>query len=175
MKKIISGIELEAVQGDIVSQPDIGAVVNAANAQLTMGGGVAGAIHQAAGPELEKECQNKAPIEPGEAVMTKAYQLPNDYVIHVLGPRYGKDKPEAKLLAQAYQNALDLAEKEGIKSIAFPAVSCGAFGYPLEEATSVALCVIADKAPELNVDLIRFVLHTQKDLEEYQRQLSQLL
>jgi len=175
MKKIISGTTLEAVQGDIVNQPEVEAVVNAANAQLTMGGGVAGAIHRAAGPELEKECQNKAPIEPGEAVVTKGYQLPNNYVIHVLGPRYGEDKPEAELLGKAYQNALDLAEQNNIKSVAFPAVSCGAFGYPLQEATSVALCVIADKAPQLDLDLIRFVLYTQEDLEEYQRQLSQLL
>ncbi|MEF8847075.1 MAG: macro domain-containing protein [Candidatus Paceibacterota bacterium] len=175
MKKLIYETELEVVQGDIVNQPDVEAVVNAANAQLTMGGGVAGAIHQAAGPELEKECQSKAPIEPGEAVITKAYQLPNDYVIHILGPRYGKDKPEAELLAKGYQNALNLTQGNNINSIAFPAVSCGAFGYPIEEATSVALKTTVDEISSIDIDLIRFVLYNQKDLEVYQRQLNRVL
>lgn len=174
MKKIIEGTTVEVVQGDIVNQPDVEAVVNAANAQLTMGGGVAGAIHTAAGPELEKECQEKAPIEPGEAVITKAYQLPNNYVIHVLGPRYGKDKPEAKLLAKGYQNALRLVQENNIDSVVFPAISCGAFNYPIQEATSVALKTIVDRLDEVDVDLIRFVLYNEKDLEIYQRQLSRV-
>lgn len=175
MKKIVSGVQLEAVQGDITSQPEVEAVVNAANAQLEMGGGVAGAIHAAAGPELEQECQDKAPIEPGQAVITRDYNLPNDYVIHVLGPRYGKDEPEAKLLAQGYQNALDLAEENRVESIAFPALSCGAFGYPIEQATPVALKAVTDKIPELSIDLIRFVLYNQQDLKVYQKELSRVL
>lgn len=172
---MVEGTTLEAVQGDIVNQPDLEAVVNAANAQLTMGGGVAGAIHTAAGPELEEECQEKAPIEPGQAVITKGYDLPNDYVIHVLGPRYGKDKSEVKLLAKGYQNALDLTQENDIDSVGFPALSCGAFGYPIEEATSVALKAIVDKLPEVDVNLIRFILYNQQDLEVYQRQLSRVL
>lgn len=174
MKKIIEGTTIEVVQGDIVNQPDVEAVVNAANAQLTMGGGVAGAIHTAAGPELEEECQEKAPIEPGQAVITKAYNLPNGYVIHVLGPRYGEDKPEAKLLAEGYQNALRLTRESNISSIAFPAISCGAFGYPVEEATSVALKTIVDELDEIDIDLIRFVLYDEKSLKVYQRQLSRV-
>jgi len=109
---MIEKTTLEVVQGDIVNQADLEAIVNAANAQLTMGGGVAGAIHAAAGPELEEECQEKAPIEPGEAVITRAYQLPNNYVIHVLGPRYGKDKPEAKLLARALSKRFKVSSRE---------------------------------------------------------------
>src|SRR5680860_293920 len=111
MKVTYKNIEFEAVLGDIANQPDADAVVNAANAELQTGGGVAGAIHRAAGPELYDECRNLAPIKPGEAVITKAYNLSNDYVIHCLGPVYGRDTPEEKFLANCYKNALRLAEK----------------------------------------------------------------
>jgi O-acetyl-ADP-ribose deacetylase len=155
---------IECVWGNIASQPDLDAIVNAANAQLRTGGGVAGAIHRAAGPELEEECQPLAPISPGQAVITGAHRLPNRHVIHCLGPVYGQDEPSNVLLADCYRNAIKLAELHSIRSIAFPAISTGAFGYPLEDAIHVALKAVIEKVP-LMVSLvhIRFVLFDDKD------------
>jgi O-acetyl-ADP-ribose deacetylase len=168
MKKQIGQIQLEAVQGDIANQPDITAIVNAANARLTTGGGVAGAIHRAAGPELAEECESMAPIRPGEAVISKAYNLPNQYVIHALGPVYGMDKPENLLLADCYRNALQVADEYKIESVAFPAISTGAFGYPFEAATDIALMSIIEKLTDLqHVKHIRFVLYGDIDFEIY--------
>lgn len=165
----IGQCELEAIQGDIANQPNMVAIVNAANAELRMGGGVAGAIHKAAGPELEKECQSLAPITPGKAVITQAYRLPNQYIIHCLGPIYGFDKPEDKLLASCYRNALDLADRKQIHSIAFPAISTGAFGYPINLATQVALDTVYQMIPTLRyVKRIRFVLFSKADLKIYE-------
>lgn len=161
-------VKLEAVRGDIAAQPGIGAIVNAANAQLRIGGGVAGAIHRAAGPGLEEECLPLAPIKPGQAVITGAHNLPNDYVIHCLGPVYGHDKPEDKLLADCYRNALFLADQHEITSIAFPAISSGAFGYPMKEAAELAIQTIQDIMPQLkHVKLIRIVLFSESDLNVF--------
>src|ERR671929_2297721 len=132
MRRTFGAVTVECVLGDITSQDDVDAVVNAANARLEPGGGVAGAIHRAAGPGLAQEAVPLGPIEPGEAVITGAYELPNRYVIHTLGPVYGQDRPEAELLARCYRNSLALADDNSIESIAFPAVSTGIFGYPLE-------------------------------------------
>jgi len=176
MKETISGITIECIKGDIVSQPDITAIVNAANAQLKMGGGVAGAIHRAADPGLEEECRPLAPIKPGECVITGGHRLPNRYVIHCLGPIYGVNKPENELLASCYRNVLKLAEEHKIDSIAFPAISTGAFSYPIEEATEVAFKTIMEILPKLQyVKKIRFVLHNSRDLEIYEKTLSCLL
>lgn len=167
-EKILNNIKIQCVQGDITKQPDIDTIVNAANAWLKPGGGVTGAIHRAAGPELEKECEKYAPIKVGQAVITKAYNLLNKYVIHCLGPRYGIDKPEDKLLADCYINALKLAEENKISSIAFPAISTGIFGYPIEEATKVVFSVIKEYTKNLvYVKIIRFVLFSEKDYEVY--------
>ncbi len=175
MKKTISGITLECVKGNIVQQNDIDAIVNAANAWLRTGGGVAGAIHRAAGPGLEEECRKYAPIKPGDAVITGAHRLPNKYVIHCLGPVYRKDKPEDKILASCYKNALELAEKNKIESIAFSAISTGAFGYPIEEATDVVLKTILEILPSLKyVKKIRFVLYDESDLKVYEKKLSEI-
>lgn len=174
MVKTISGIQIECVKGDIACQDGITAVVNAANAQLTIGGGVAGAIHRAAGPKLAEECRALAPIKPGQAVITKGYNLPNRYVIHCLGPVYGLDKPEDKLLADCYRNALRLAEEYKIESIAFVAISTGAFGYPVEDATKVASKTIMEAIPRLkSVKRIRFVLHSEGDLRIHERVLEE--
>ncbi|MFO7838081.1 MAG: macro domain-containing protein [Desulfosalsimonadaceae bacterium] len=168
MQEVINGVALEVVKGDIAGQEDIAAVVNAANAELRMGGGVAGAIHMAAGPGLEEECRQLAPIRPGEAVITGGHNLPNDYVIHCLGPIYGRDKPEDRLLADCYRNALNLAEKHQIASIAFPAISTGAFGYPIKDAAQIALQTIREEIPQLeHVKKIRFVLYSQGDYEVF--------
>lgn len=152
-------MNIECVQGDITRQDDMHAVVNAANAELRPGGGVAGAIHRAAGPGLDEECRPLAPIRPGEAVITGAHDLPNRHVIHCLGPVYGRDEPAADLLASCYRQALRLADEYSLESIAFPAISTGAFGYPLEEAADVAVRAVKDTLPELDyVNLVRFVL-----------------
>jgi len=176
MEREIGGVKIEVVQGDITAQDDVDAVVNAANAGLESGGGVAGAIHEAAGPELGEESRPLAPIEPGEAVITGGHDLPNRHVIHVLGPVYGSDEPEDELLARCYREALALAEENGVESIAFPAISTGAFGYPFEEATEIALRTVSESAKELqNVRLIRFVLFSEEDAEVYERVLSKRL
>jgi O-acetyl-ADP-ribose deacetylase (regulator of RNase III) len=139
---------IEIVKGDIADQPDLDAVVNAANAQLMPGGGVAGALHKAAGPELAEACEPLAPIEPGQAVVTEGFELPNDFVIHALGPRYGTDEPSDELLAMAYRKVLELAEQHDIASLGCPALSAGAFGYPLEEAARIAVETVREHAPD---------------------------
>lgn len=174
MEKSFSGVKIRLRQGNIANQPDCEAVVNAANPQLESGGGVAGAIHTAAGPELAQEARKMAPIKPGEGVITQAYELPNKYVIHCLGPVYGRDKPEAEMLSKCYSNALDLAEEKKISSIAFPAISAGIYGYPIAEAAKVALETVIRKTPELKeVKKVIFVLYSSQDLEVYKRVLEE--
>lgn len=169
------GVNLELALGDITQQHDIQAVVNAANAQLLPGGGVAGAIHRAAGPELVAACAPLAPLRPGDVVMTPAFNLPNEKVIHCLGPVYGQDKPSAQLLALCYQAALSLADRNGIKSIAFPALSTGSFGYPLGEAAEVALGAVLGMADQLEqVKLVRFVLFDEAARELHGQKLARL-
>ncbi len=166
---------LEIVQGDITKQPDMEAIVNAANAQLMPGGGVAGAIHRAAGPELAEACRPLAPIRPGQAVITPGFRLPNRYVIHVLGPVYGRDVPSDQILAEAYRNALKLADEHGIRSVAFPAISTGVFGYPMEEAAEVALKTVLEAAPKLRrVRHVRFVLFDERARRIHEEVLARL-
>lgn len=149
------------------------AVVNAANARLETGGGVAGAIHRAAGPGLAEEAVPLGPIAPGQAVITGGHGLPNRFVIHALGPVYGRDRPEDGLLAACYRSALALADESGANSIAFPAISTGVFGYPLDEAAGVALRAVREEAGGLrNVRLIRFVLFGEEDLKAHEEALS---
>jgi O-acetyl-ADP-ribose deacetylase (regulator of RNase III) len=175
VRRTVRGVTVECVRGDITSQEDVTAIVNAANAELRSGGGVAGAIHRAAGPGLAEEARPLAPIEPGEAVITGGHDLPNRYVIHTLGPVYGQDRPEAELLAGSYRNSLALAEEHGIESVAFPAISTGVFGYPVEEAARVALGTVVEEAKNLrSVRLIRFVLFGEKDFEVHERVLSEI-
>ena len=152
----MSAAMIEIVQGDIADQPDLDAVVNAANAELRPGGGVAGAIHRAAGPGLDAACRPLAPIEPGQAVLTEAFDLSNRFVVHVLGPRYGIDEPADELLASAYRNALARCREQALQSVGFPAISAGAFGFPLAPAARIAVEAVKANAPQgLKV---RFVL-----------------
>ena len=175
MRRTVGRVTVECVRGDITSQNDVEAVVNAANAWLEPGGGVAGAIHRAAGPGLAREARPLGPIRPGEAVITGGHGLPNRYVIHTLGPVYGQDRPEPELLANCYRNSLALAEDRGIDSIAFPAISTGVFGYPLEEAAGVALRTVVEEAGRLErVRLIRLVLFGEADFGAHERVLSEL-
>jgi len=175
-KVTVQEVTLECVEGDIVTQADIAAIVNAANAELLPGGGVAGAIHRAAGPGLAAECLPLAPIKPGEAVITGGHALPNSHVIHCLGPVYGADKPESELLANCYSNALKLADKHGLDSVAFPAISTGIFGYPVRDAAEVAFKTIIALLPKLHyVKKIRFVLHSRDALKVHSETLFRLL
>lgn len=170
----IQGVIIECVRGNIADQPDMEAIVNAANAELRMGGGVAGAIHRAAGPGLEQECRALAPIRPGQAVISGGHRLPNRHVIHCLGPVYGVDQPSAALLASCYRNALQLAEQQGLASLAFPSISTGVFGYPMAEAAGVAFTTILGELARLkSVRRIRFVLFGEADLDLHQQALQQ--
>ena len=163
----IGNAAIESLQGDITRQSDIDAVVNAANAELHTG--------DAAGPGLDDECRAYAPISPGEAVITGAHELPNRHVIHCLGPVYGRDRPEAQLLADCYRNALDRAAETGLSSVAFPAISTGAFGYPFADAAEVALDAVGEwlrAHPGRSLRLLRFVLYSADDQERFAEQLT---
>lgn len=166
-------VRFECIQGDITRQPDLDAVVNAANAELLTGGGVAGAIHKAAGPALERACRPLAPISVGEAVVTPAFKLPNRWVIHCLGPVFNVDKPSDRLLGNCFRNALILAEEHKMQSVGFPAISTGAFNYPLDEAAEVTASALHGMSGSLeHVKLVRMVLFSGRDLETYRRALG---
>lgn len=151
---------MTCVQGDLLAQDDCDAIVNAANVQLLPGGGVCGLIHDAAGPELARHCAQLNSIPVGGAVVTPGFKLKQRWVIHACGPRYGLDCPSDKLLADAFKNALDVAEQKQVKRIAFPAISTGIYGYPLEEAARVTVAEIRACLPALqSVEEVRLVLH----------------
>lgn len=174
-QRTIANVSIELVSGDITRQEDADAVVNAANAELMIGGGVAGAIHRAAGPELANECRPLAPIRPGECVITGAHRLPNRYVLHCLGPIHGVDEPAPDLLARCYREALELADQHGLGSVAFPAISTGAFGYPMRAAADVAIPTVAGLAPHLaSVGQVRFVLQGAPAMSAHRDALSAL-
>ncbi len=159
----IGGSRFEIVQGDITAQ-ETEAVVNAANKRLAPGGGVAGAIHRAAGPELYEECKQLGGCETGEAKITGGYQLPSDHVIHTVGPVHSGDESDETELRRSYENSLKVAVENRLKSISFPALSTGAFGYPTEDAAEVALDEIRKflKNHE-GIDLVRMVLYSRED------------
>lgn len=153
-----NGYAIETVEGDITQQR-VDAVVNAANAQLAPGGGVAGAIHRAAGPELWEACKPLGGCATGEAKRTAAFKLPARWIVHTVGPIYGHDKPAAELLAASYRNSLAAADEAGARSIAFPALSTGAFGYPMKEAAEVAIGTLLEALPACeSLNTARFVL-----------------
>jgi O-acetyl-ADP-ribose deacetylase len=175
MEHKIERVRIELVIGDIAAQEGIDVVVNAANAELMPGGGVAGAIHQSAGPELAEACRDLAPIEPGQAVITEAFDLPNRYVVHCLGPVYGKDEPADVLLSSCYRSALLLADEHAAKSIAFPAISTGVFGYPIDAAAEIALETVVETIPDLqSLELVRFALFSERDLKAHEAALEAL-
>ncbi|MBD3208187.1 MAG: O-acetyl-ADP-ribose deacetylase [Candidatus Nealsonbacteria bacterium] len=160
---------INLIKGDI-TKVETEAVVNAANKSLLGGGGVDGAIHKAAGPELLKECKELGGCETGQAKITKGYNLPASFIIHTVGPVWqGGDKGEKEKLASCYRNSLELAKKKAIESIAFPAISTGAYGFPIEKAAPIALREAkAFLDGNENLKKVVFVLFSSKDLKSYQ-------
>jgi O-acetyl-ADP-ribose deacetylase len=163
---------LEAVQGDITTQ-GLDAIVNAANTTLLGGGGVDGAIHRAAGPELLEECRRIGGCPTGEARITRGYGL-RARVIHTVGPVWqGGTHGEAELLRRCYVNTLRLAAEHGIQSLAFPSISTGAYRFPLEQAAEIAISTVqAELARPTSVALVRFVCFSAADLTVYRRLLG---
>ena len=173
-QKVIGDTTLEIVQGDITQQ-ETDAIVNAANKQLAPGGGVAGAIHRAAGPDLWQECRRLGGCETGEAKITAGYKLGARYVIHTVGPIYSRSHKDAEALQACYQNSLSLADKHRLKSIAFPAISTGAFGYPIPIAAEISLSTVKTYLEKkTNIALVRFVLFLHNVYDAYRKALIAL-
>jgi O-acetyl-ADP-ribose deacetylase len=164
------------VQGDITAR-QVDAIVNAANKTLLGGGGVDGAIHRAAGRNLLEECSTLGGCNTGEAKITKGYNLSANFVIHTVGPIYGRlGGGESELLAECYRNSLKVADARELKSIAFPSISTGAYGYPIEEASRIALQTTKDYLAEggSKLGLIEFVTFLANDFRVYERTYQQI-
>ena len=164
-KEILDKIEIR--QGDI-TKLDVDAIVNAANKSLLGGGGVDGAIHRAAGPELLNECRTLGGCPTGEARITGGYNLPARFVIHTVGPVYSGKPRDSQLLTNCYANSLKLAAENNVKSIAFPAISCGVYGYPIDQACKIAVdtaCNFLKSNPELEKAI--FILFSDADRDVY--------
>lgn len=162
----------EATRGDITKE-DVDAVVNAANSGLARGGGVCGAIFAAAGPELDAACAELGGCATGDAKATPGFRLPARWIIHAVGPVWhGGDSDEADLLSSVYRRSLAVAGEVGARSVAFPAISTGIYGYPLDAATDIAVRTCRDA--DTGIDLIRFVCFDDRTLKAYQSVLASL-
>lgn len=168
---------IHAVMGDITKITGVDAIVNAANSSLLGGGGVDGAIHRAAGPELLKECRTLGGCHTGKAKITGAYQLPCKYVIHTVGPQWrGGDSGEDGLLSSCYVSSLELARKNGIRRIAFPSVSTGVYCFPVERAAEIAVKAVSEyvqKHPD-SFDFIVWALFDSKTFSAYESEIRKL-
>ena len=174
-EKMIGSTKLVVMEGDITAQ-ETEAIVNAANSRLAGGGGVDGAIHRAGGPAIMAQCRQIGGCPTGQAVITTGGRLPAGKVIHTVGPIYRGRPEDAKLLASCYASSLELAARHGLRSVAFPSISTGAYGYPLDQAAAVALTAIVkaiNEHPEA-FDLVRMVLFGQEALAAYEKALAQL-
>ena len=172
----IGNATLSIVEGDITKE-ETEAIVNAANSGLRGGGGVDGAIHRAGGPSILEECRKIGHCPTGQAVVTSGGNLPAKYVIHTVGPVWsGGNRNEAGLLKSAYLESLKIASKKGLKSVSFPAISTGAYGYPLNEAARIALKTAIDYLKEhQEIELVRFVLFGKPMLDVFAEQLKKLI
>jgi O-acetyl-ADP-ribose deacetylase (regulator of RNase III) len=162
--------KIDIVRGDITTL-DVDAIVNAANSTLLGGGGVDGAIHRAAGPELLAECRTLGGCQPGDAKLTRGYRLPARFVIHTVGPVWtGGNRGEPQTLANCYRNSLQLAVEKRIKTIAFPAISCGAYRYPIRQAARIALETTKDfLGGNDKIDKVLFVLWSEEIYDAYRQ------
>lgn len=175
MRFLVHRSQVELLEGDLVEQ-DVDALVNAANSSLLGGGGVDGAIHRAAGSGLLAECRTLGGCPTGEARLTRGHNLKARFVIHAVGPVYRGHPQDAELLAAAHRSSLELASRHNIHSLAFPAISTGAYGYPFAEAAGVALETVKrylEAHPE--IELVRFVLWGEQALTAYQRAAQKIL
>ncbi len=175
IKYKIADSYIKLIKGDITIQ-ETGAIVNAANKALSPGGGVSGAIHRASGPGLWEECKTLGGCQTGEAKTSKGYNLPAKYVIHTVGPVYSGSPKDAKLLMNSYKNSLSEASRNRIKSISFPSISTGIFGYPIKEASKIALStIISHLKSHPDIELVVMVLHSEDDYQTYLSTLKELL
>lgn len=176
MRKNVANAVIELVEGDITEE-ETDAIVNAANSSLLGGGGVDGAIHRAGGAAILTECRKLGGCPPGEAKITTGGNLKARHVIHTVGPVYrGGNADEEQILSRAYLNSLKVASQMGLKSISFPSISTGAYGYPVEKAARTALATIIDfLSHKSSIELVRFVLFGSRDYNTYESVLKNLL